>query len=1020
MTELVATKIVPPRRRPDLLDRPRLLDTLLENIHKRLIVVSAPAGYGKTSLLVDFAHQLDNTVCWYTVTESDRNLWAFARYIVGAIRQQIPTFGEHSLQRIKQEADDQDALIITLVNEIQALGLPLWLIMDDFHLVGDSPEVKRFLGSLIPLLPDSCHLIIATRTVPDLGPAMVARLVASREVIGIGREDLRFTPEEVWAFLHDVYDHDISRDEARALAEASEGWITAIVLTGQAGDPLAGIARARSAGGRLYDYLASEVLSGLSAHSRDFLMESSVLTEMEPSVVNALLGVNNARTVLDSLEQNNIFVSRLDDQGGDWWTANRPRVWYRYHSLFREFLQTRLRETKPQRYRDLQQRAAYVLSEAGHREQAIDHFLRAGAFEEAAFAIHEETKKPFTTALADQVSRWIDALPNEVLERHPRLLRFRAKAHTERDGDPARAVDFCTRAERIVRREDRPRELAWVLVEKAVALRIQGNFRATVDHCKEALGLVPEGELSLVAEAQRNLGLAQAQLGELEEGVAALRTALDLWQQADNRAGCALGHQELGAILHMMGNLTAADLHFRKALEIWDEINDVGRAVMTLNNLALIYHNRGQYSEALREYRQALQRAGQAASRRYGAFVLIGMGDVYRDLGRYTDAVDAYKRGLLDARKVGDAFLGAYGLDALGQTYHLMGDTHDGIALIRRAYEDARERGAEYEMALYQLSLGAIAHEQGFLDDATNRLKHCIEHFEQARLQELAKANLHLAQTHHLAYRPQGMRECIRATELCLFRLGYDGFILPTVLRTAGAIQAGSDTSPYLGDLLEKAEKKLGPAPDTARRAPTPPLRVHALGQPRVYLGDVLLANDEWSRQRVQELFFYLLTHPHRTTHQIGADLWPDLGPSKVRNNIYVTVSRLRRALGNSDYVISEDGRYSLRIPQLWVDVNQFREAIELARSSPDARGEIQQLERAVSLYRGEFLKDLPVSGDDAWIHEARADLEHLCDMAFGRLVDYWSAQDDARRARQYRQLRSELVPSADRGVPDM
>ncbi|MBS1250976.1 MAG: Serine/threonine-protein kinase PknK [Anaerolineales bacterium] len=1015
MTELITTKIVPPRRRPDLLDRPRLLDTLRENAHRRLVVVSAPAGYGKTSLLADFAHQLDSPVCWYTVTEPDENLWAFARYIVGAIRQQYPDFGARSLRHIDRETEDRDALVTTLVNEIHALGRPFWLIVDDFHVVEQAQDVHDFLASLIPLLPDNCHMVIATRTVPDLGPEMVARLVARREIIGLGRDALRFTPEEVQAFLRDAYDYEISLDQARELAEVSEGWITAIILTSQAGDPLAGIARARDAGERLYEYLATEVLARLSPDTRNFLLDSSVLREMAPEVVNALLDMDDAGLVLELLEHQNIFVSRLEGRERHRYAGDEPQVWYRYHSLFREFLLTWLRETNPQRYWSLQQQAGYVMVEAGHWGQAIDYFLEAGAYEQAAHAIEEQAHREFTTSLADRLSRWIDALPAEVLERHPRLLRCRARSATERDNDPARALQLCELAETILRRRNDAVELAWVVVEKAVALRIQGQLQAVIDHCEEALELAPDDEWSVIAEAQRNRGLAEVRLGQPEEGVTALRTSLDLWQQVGNRTSCAVLHNDLGHALYQLGNLTASELHYRKALEIWNALDDPGRAVLVLNNIALVYHDRGSYTESLKEYRRALERARDSGSRRYRAYALIGMGDVYRDLGRYTDAVETYKQGLLDARKAGDAYLGAYCLDALGQTYHLMGETSDGIALIRRAYEDAQERGAAHEVALYQLSLGAIAHTQGFLDEARSRLKHCITHFQQGHLAELAKAYLHLAQTSHLAYRPQEMRESIRNAELCLFRLAYDGFVLATLLRTAGAIQASADTSPYLRDLLGQAEERLGPAPELALRSPQPALRVRMLGQPRVYRGDAPLENDDWSRLRAQELFFYLLTNPRRTAQQIGADLWPDLSPSKVKNNFYVTVSRVRGALGDPECVVCEDGRYAIRAPQLWVDVHQFREAIDLARTSPTEQVEARQLERAVSLYQGDFLQDFPAESDQSWVREEREALRRAYEGALDRLIEYWTARGDEQRRHQYAQLRSKMVE-----VPEM
>ena len=1007
MTELITTKIVPPQRRADLLDRPRLLNVLLENAHLRLILVSAPAGYGKTSLLVDFAHRLTYPVCWYTVTETDSNLWTFARYVIGAIRQQAPGFGERSLRHIEHETEELDAVVTTLVNELHALERPLWLIIDDFHLVEKAEPIKAFLEALIPLLPEHCHLVIASRTVPDLGPKMVARLVARREVIGLGRDDLRFTPEEIRTFLHKVHRRDISLEEARQLAEASEGWITAIILTSQAGDPLAGIARARSAGGRLYDYLATEVLEQLPPRTRNFLLESSTLQEMDPEIVNALLGIDDAEQMLEHLEQQNVFVMRLEETLGD---GGRPRVWYRYHSLFRDFLQSHLRETNPQRFWALQQRAAHVLMRAGHRSQAIDYLLRAGAYEEAATAIEEETHGMYTTAQADQLSRWIDALPSEVLERHPRLLRYRAKICVERDGDPARAIHLCEQAEALLEREHHHVELGWTLIDKAAALRMQARLTETIETCKRVETLVGESDPALVASAKQFIGLAQAQLGDLDQAITALRAALDYWQNTDDLVNRALLHNDLGTVLRRMGSLTASELHFRKALELWEALEDDGRAAMTLNNLALCYHYQGRYNEALKEYQRALERAREAASRRHEAYILVGMGDVYRDLNRYTDAMEVYKQGLLDAQRVGDVFLRTYALDALGQTYHLIGRTREGAALVQKAYEDARERGARYEMALYQLSLGIIAHEAGFLDEAVSRLKQCIEYFRQGYWQELARTHLHLAQTHYLADELQAMRACIREAEVCLFRLGYDGFILPTLRRTAGAIHAAADASPYLVELLRQAEEKLGPAPEAARRPPEPALRVYVLGQSRVYRGHRLLTHPDWTpRQRVQELFFFLVMRPRQTALQIGAALWPNLPPAKVTNNLYATVSRLRRALGNPDSVANREGRYALQIPRLWVDAHQFREAIELARSSPTPEEEIRHLERAVALYRGDFLADFPASKDGTWIHEEREALRHLCELALERLVEYWAAQGHGAKARHYAQRRIAL-----------
>ena len=1015
MVELIATKIVAPKRRPDLLDRPRLLDVLLAEPRRRLTFISAPAGFGKTTLLVDLAHRVDEVVCWYTVTESDTNLWVFARYLIGAIQQQFPHFGQRALKYVQEEPDDYAAFVASLINEMYSLDQPFSLFIDDFHLVAEVPLIKGFLETLIPLLPDHCHLVIASRTVPDFDPGLVTRLAAQRQIVGLGQRDLCFTAAEVQAFLREAYNHVVSLEEAQKLTTAAEGWISAIILTSQVGDPLAGIDRARDAGDRLYDYLATQVLEHLDPRIRTFLMESAILAEMAPAIVNTILGIDDAAERLEALERKNTFITRLESPTSDGKLAGQPGLWYRYHALFRDYLQARLHATAPERYQELQKRAAHALMNAGYHDLAIEHLLKAGSYEEAADAIEAETHAMITTARADRLSRWIDALPLTILQQRPRLLRYRASICNERDGDPNRALELCAMAEALLQQTHSKAELAWTLLEKATALRIQGRFDEVIACCEQAMMIVDNDAPNIVAEAQRAMGLAQAQLGNLKAGVAALRAALKFWQNTENVANQALLHNDLGILLMRTGSLTASQLHLQQALETWQMLNDASHAAMTLNNLALVFHYQGRYTEALEEYQHALQYAQEAVSRRYGAYILIGMGDVYRDLQQYSEAVAVYKQGLLDARKVADAFLGAYALSALGQTYYFMGQHQEGLTLLRRAYEDARERGVGYEIALHQLALGAIAHEQGFLDDAFQRLQYCVERFREGHLRELAVTYLHLAQAYYLAYRLREMQDCLREAELCLFRLGYDGFILPTMLRTAGAIRASREPSPYLLDLLEQAETRIGFSPETAQRPPQPLLKVYMFGHPRVFLGEAPLANEDWNRQRTQELFFYLLSRPHLTPHQIGADLWPDLPRLKVRNNVHVTFSYIRKALGNPAAISRQDGRYSIQLSHLWVDTYKFREAIELARNSPDVWGEIQHLERAISLYRGDFLENFSVTADDTWIREERERFRRMACQALERLIEHWTEQGDLQQVRRYtqmyRRISLDLVP---------
>ncbi|MCA9988387.1 MAG: AAA family ATPase, partial [Anaerolineales bacterium] len=414
---LLQTKLHIPVTRGQLVVRPRLLAQLAGGLTGRLTLLSAPAGFGKTTLVAAWARglkaQAGPALAWLSLDEADNELGRFCRYLCAALAQVDASLALDVPPTLAPTSSQP--LLTALLNLLAAYGHDLILALDDYHLV-DNPAVHDCLLFLLAHAPANCHLLLLSRADP---PFSLARLRGSGQVTEIRQQDLRFIAAESEQFLNQLMQLGLPAAAVNDLSERTEGWVAglqmaAISLQGH-DDPAGFIAGFSGSHRYIFDYLAEEVLARRPAGSRDFLLHTAILDRLSAPLCAALLGhadSDEAARTLAQLEAANLFLVPLDEE----------RRWYRYHQLFANLLRQHLRREQPERVAGLHQVASEWFARAGYRDEAIEHALAGELFAEAAALVATASSELVIQGEISKLLGWIGRLPAEMLSRHPQLI----------------------------------------------------------------------------------------------------------------------------------------------------------------------------------------------------------------------------------------------------------------------------------------------------------------------------------------------------------------------------------------------------------------------------------------------------------------------------------------------------------------------------------------------------------------------------------------------------------------------
>jgi LuxR family maltose regulon positive regulatory protein len=398
-----------------MVPRPRLGKLLTEGMSRKLTLISAPAGFGKTTLLSEWRMMhLGNEypLAWISLEEADNDTMRFLSYLIAALQSVESNIGEVALLSLRSPRPSPVGSVLTsLTNEIAATPSDFVLVFDDYHVI-ESQVIHDAVTFLLEHLPPQMHLVIASRTEP---PLPLSRLRAGGQIIELRAADLRFTSQEAAAFLSDAMGLDLSDEDVAALVTRTEGWIVGLQLAAlsmQRGEDIAGIIRTFTGDDRyVIDYLVEEVLRLQPERTRTYLLQTSILERLSGPLCDATTGYEDGQQMLEGLDQANLFLIPLDNR----------RRWYRYHHLFADMLRHCLRLTQPQRVAELHRRAAEWHENHGFVEDAIRHALAAGDTEWAARLVEQNTATVVMRSEGAKLMRWLEALPEELVRSRPRL-----------------------------------------------------------------------------------------------------------------------------------------------------------------------------------------------------------------------------------------------------------------------------------------------------------------------------------------------------------------------------------------------------------------------------------------------------------------------------------------------------------------------------------------------------------------------------------------------------------------------
>ncbi len=604
---ILATKLYIPPPRPKIVLRPRLIERLNEGLHQKLTLISAPAGFGKTTLISEWAAGGDQKVAWLSLDEGDNDPARFLTYLISALQMIMANIGKGVLAVLQSpQPPPTESILTTLLNEINTIPDNFILVLDDYHVI-DSKPIDQALTFLLKHLPPQMHLIITTREDPRLP---LARLRARGQLTELRAADLRFTSAEAAEFLNQVMGLNLSEENIDALETRTEGWIAGLQLAAlsmQGHQDTASFIKSFTGSHHfVLDYLVEEILEQQSEGVQTFLLRTSILDRLCGPLCDAVLLDPSAsgQETLEYLECANLFIVPLDNE----------RRWYRYHHLFADVLRMHFMAEQPDEGSALHRRASEWHEENGDLRAAFHHAIAAGDFVRAAGLAEAAWQGMNENFQMAAWLGWVRKLPEELIRTRPVLCTQTAQAFTdtgELEASELRLQD----AERCMDGSELANEAqlkplpAMIALTRAYNAQVHGDPTATVKYAELALRFIPEDDFDRRARATTILEVVYWASGNLESAIRGIGDSMERLTQMGNHVMVVASAFAVADMMVGLGRLSEAERTYQDAIKLAAQHSREAEHITAHHHLGLsmIYRQRGDDTLAAHHLKRAAE-----------------------------------------------------------------------------------------------------------------------------------------------------------------------------------------------------------------------------------------------------------------------------------------------------------------------------------------------------------------------------------------------------------------------------
>ena len=955
--QIILSQLTPPAQRSNVLDRERVTALLKQSLHYPLTVLVAGTGYGKSTSILSFIETLDIPVFWYSVSSTDRDPQVFLANLFTAFNQHGLKLGQDALRSHEvSELELLDSLVVFVNTLSTQLSGPILFVLDDFHAVTQSSEVMSLMNWLIEHIPPHLHLLISSRSVPEFASMNQKRVKG--QVLELGPEQLTFTPPEIAALFQHAYQVEVAEKDVQVLYERTEGWAIVLQMIWQSLriNPNVNLIKLLEdesySRTHLFEYLAEEVLDQQSPEAQNFLLRTSILSILESDLCDFLMDSQNSVYVLAELYRSSLFLEQL-----------RPGF-YRYHHIFRQFLQSHLLKN-PELARELHRKVASYLTAHEYWERAIAHLLSAGDYRQVSMLLNDVGPRMVASGRYESLRYWIGEIPDEVRAQHPwiyfllgeidrytnafdqALDNYRAAQRVYQARNNKWGVSQALRGQAQVYLDTIRPVNASALLEKALELLDPQESSSEIAELLTQLAenQVNQGLPEQAAESlrrSRELGVGnrinqdfiEARLmlrtGRLNEGIALLS---DLESSSDSASRPQRFHREASVLLSLFycfnGEIERGLAYALKGDETAKALSSTfvhSVAQMRLGHALQLNEKeprtRDSFNYILNLYNESIKSVDIV---RIHVEPLWGMCRLLGFEGQPERARQVANEALAIANTAGDEWIGVLVRLSLGASLAVAAEFEAANKELTLAEAGAKRVKDPLAQAAAQLWLAYSTHKQGFVNSSAIWLEQTMKIITRHGYDFLFTKPTMLGSSHPIDFVP--------------------------LLILAQKLNIESATCHRL--LAEFGFSELSYHPGNK-------LTINILGPFEVRLGRKLLEAEVWKREKARQLLQHLSAAGEAglSRERIYSLLWPNADPATATNNLKVVMNALYQALEPDRptgepafFVIRKQEQYLLNpVAQISLDHRLFE---QLCKSSLP-----EDQRKALSLYRGRFLEN--------------------------------------------------------------